>query len=215
MSDKLPQLIEHIEQAIAKAEEEETKLSPEVYDIHGMSSAKTRRFMNHLANIPGGTYLEVGSWKGSTLISACYDNSLDLAYSIEDWSQPHGSHNFKAEFYQNMTKFKDRMPNLKIIDDSCWNVDPKDIGPVDLYFYDGDHTVEAQTRALTHFAPCITEDTIVMVDDWDFVSDVWGRTVEPGTRAGIQKVGFEVLHERIVNTGNDWWFGFGIFILKK
>lgn len=216
MSARLPELIKHIDTAIEKAEDSKSKCPHSVlYDIHGMSSYKTRAFMNNLANIPGGTYLEIGSWKGSTFISSCYDNQLGLAISIEDWSQPHGQENFKDDFYNNMLTYADHMPSLRIIDESCWAVNPAEIGPVDLYFYDGDHSEASQARALTHFKDCITEDTIVIVDDWDFVSDTVGRTVEPGTRRGIEEAGFEILHEKIIPTGNDWWFGFGIFILKR
>ena len=215
MSKRQQELIDHIEDSILKAEANESKLPRSVsHDIHGMSSYKTRAFMNNLVNIPGGKYLEIGSWKGSTLISACYDNDLKEAISIENWSQPHGDENkdFKGSFFDNMLEHAEHMPTMQIIDRDCWDVDPNSIGPVDVYFYDGDHSEDSQTRAFTHFKPCIGEETIVIVDDWEFRD---GQMVQPGTRRGIKEAGFNVIHERIIHTGNDWWFGFALFLLKS
>lgn len=211
MNENIKERAAIIKEAYQYAEAQQD-LPDEVYKIHGMSSPKSRTFFNRLAGNIGGRYMEVGSWKGSTLISAGYGNQekIDELISIENFSQPHGSHQFKSEFFSNIEKFQHQLPKTTILDKSCWTVDPKEIGPVDIYFYDGDHSTESQAMAFTHFKPCITPNTIVIVDDWEFRG---GTTIQPGTYQGLEKAGLRIRYSKIIPSGDDWWFGFGIFIL--
>ena len=53
-----------------------------------MSDASVRHLINNLASAPGTRYLEVGSWRGSTLASALgggNDATVDLSVAIDLW----------------------------------------------------------------------------------------------------------------------------------
>jgi hypothetical protein len=77
--------ISRVEQAIAKAERQETKLTESQLNPHilpGMSGKKSRVLLNELVQ-PDIKYLEVGVYVGSTFISACYKNNPISAQSID------------------------------------------------------------------------------------------------------------------------------------
>jgi hypothetical protein len=54
--------------------------------MKGYSGKKTRHFYNNLLSIEDARYLEIGTWKGSTLYSAMYGNKAQITY-IDNWSQ--------------------------------------------------------------------------------------------------------------------------------
>jgi len=67
-------LIKHVQFSIGAAEKGLSNLNENILNIHGMSSAKNRHFLNNICNFPYVNYLEIGCWKGSTFISALYEN---------------------------------------------------------------------------------------------------------------------------------------------
>lgn len=70
--------------------------------MDGMSGYKYRKFINLLiSKIDNPRYLEIGSWKGSTLCSAISNNVVS-ATAIENWSQFDGP---KDEFISNKNRF--------------------------------------------------------------------------------------------------------------
>ena len=85
-----------------------TILSPNILEMEGLSGRKFRIFLNSLIRrISNPKYIEIGSWLGSSLCSACYQNNLE-AICIDNWSQ-----NFlpdispKKVFYKNVKKYID------------------------------------------------------------------------------------------------------------
>lgn len=67
-------LSHHLNKSVALAVLGHGKLSEPIMMLEGMSSFANRLFLNNLCEI-GGNYLEIGSWKGSTFISALYGNT--------------------------------------------------------------------------------------------------------------------------------------------
>ena len=66
--------IDRINFSIEQAKNGVSKLPVEVLDLPGMSSYKVRHFLNNLcARFINTSYMEVGCYKGSTLISAGYE----------------------------------------------------------------------------------------------------------------------------------------------
>ncbi len=39
--------------------------------------------------------------------------------------------------------------------------------PIDLYFFDGCHSVDAQYKAVSYFLPAMAKEFIMVIDDWD------------------------------------------------
>lgn len=82
--------IDVVKESLEKSLNYESQLTPFVLDVHGMSGKKYRHFINNVvSSISDARYLEVGSWKGSTLCAAIFNNNV-TAYTIDDWSTDGG-----------------------------------------------------------------------------------------------------------------------------
>jgi hypothetical protein len=96
------ELIEHIEMSFDKAIEGVSKVTPQLLEMDGMTGNKTRHFYNNLASLPGTRYLEIGTWKGSSVCSAMCGNKATVL-CIDNWSQFGGP---KEEFLRNFETYK-------------------------------------------------------------------------------------------------------------
>ena len=215
---------EHIKLSWANAEKDTSKVNQEILGMSGMSGRRTRHFINNLCAMPDCKYLEVGTWKGSTLCSAMFANKINCT-CIDDWSQSFSSASDvgpKEVFLKNFKKFKG-INNAIFIEKNCWEIDPEHIGKFNIYFYDGSHSHEAQHRALTHFLPSLDDEFIFMVDDWNLERVQWG------TNKGIEENSLNVLYKKEILTtedgshpppkksgpNSDWHNGLCVFVLKK
>ena len=91
-----------IDTAFENAENNISKINDEIIKIHGMSGTKTRHFYNNLLNTEDARYLEIGTWKGSSVCSAICGNKAKVV-CIDNWSEFGGP---KEEFIQNFNNFK-------------------------------------------------------------------------------------------------------------
>src|SRR5688500_6696339 len=58
--------------------------------------------------------------------------------------------------------------------------------PIELYFYDGLHTVEAQHKAISYFHPALTDEFVLIVDDWDL------NKTKVGTHTAVKELNFKI-----------------------
>lgn len=207
-------LIKHVNTSIKNAEMHISKLSPEVLLIPGMSSGKGRHLLNNICTLPEGRYLEIGTWQGSTFISALYNNHerVRQAYAIDNWSEFGGP---KTEFLLNTQHYIPSLP-FKLYEGNCFqlNLDTAFDHPINIYFYDGDHSFQAQKSAFTYFNNIFDETFIAIIDDYDWVS------VHSGTQAAFEELNYEILYEKhLVSNGlNDaqtWWNGIYVAVISK
>ena len=205
-------LAQHVEDSLSKANNDDSGLTDEILDIEGMSGRKTRHFYNNLCSAPDVRYLEIGTWKGSTFCSAMYNNNI-TCLGIDNWSLFGGP---KEEFLQNFNKFRGDN-NAAFIEKSCWEVDVSAIGKFNIYMYDGKHTKNSQYQALNYYLPCLDDEFIFIVDDWNE-----GR-VQHGTLDSIKDNNLDITYRKEIfsdrNPGaqrsdNAWHNGIGIFILQ-
>jgi len=205
-----------IEDAVKKAESGISKINNSILSLEGMTGHCTRHFYNNICSVSNARYLEIGTWKGSSLCSAMYGNNM-VCVCIDNWSYPGGS--TKDAFYENFNRFKGEN-NATVIEDDCWNVDPDKLGSFNIYMYDGDHTEECHYRALDHFMNCLDNEFIYLVDDWN------AEEVRSGTIKAVSDNNLEIISKKEIftthNPGiqtsgrlNDWHNGIGIFVLRK
>jgi len=64
-----------------------------ILQMSGMSGSKTRHFYNNLCSFPDITYLEIGTWKGSTVCSAICNN-ISTVVCIDNFNKYKGLYNF-------------------------------------------------------------------------------------------------------------------------
>ena len=204
-----------IEDSVEKANSGVSKINSDILALEGMTGRNTRHFYNNVCSMPDARYLEIGTWKGSSLCSALFNNHISCV-CIDNWSYPGGS--TREAFYENLNRFKGNN-NVNIIEDSCWNVNPFELGSFNIYMYDGDHKEDAHHRALNHFMPCLDNEFIYLVDDWNSL------VVRYETERAIRENKLRVISEKNIYTKrnpgiqkgnlNDWHNGIGIFVLQK
>lgn len=219
-------LVEHVQQAFEKAEREESKLPSEIYTpglhdkgfLQGMSSPKVRHFMNNLCDLPDTRYLEIGTYAGSTLVSAAFHNPGQYV-AIDKCCWNHGkveNSDVRIEdaVRHNLQKFGISDKVTYFVED-CWDLDKSKIPfKANVYFYDGDHSHEAQKKALTEFKGVLDSTFIFIVDDWKEQGGKKLTNVARGTQDGIQSCGLEVVFEMEAPPG-EYHQGMGIFVLRS
>lgn len=215
-------LIDQVKDSFAKAECGESKLPSDIYEgglhkdgkLQGMSSPKVRHFLNNLCDFEGVRYLEIGTYLGSTVISAAYENN-GVFVAVDDFRWNGGTAEntnltTREALDQNLKRF-DSEGKIIFIDSECWSLDQNRLpSPFNVYFYDGDHSQAAQKQALMHYKNRLTDEFIFVVDDWQEN----GNKVPSGTYQGIQEGGFEIIYETVAPHG-EYHMGLGIFVLKK
>ena len=205
-----------IDTSFQNAENNISKITSEIISIEGMSGIKTRHFYNNLLNTEDARYLEIGTWKGSSVCSAMCNNKAKVV-CIDNWSEFGGP---KVEFLNNFQKFIGDN-DASFIENDCFNVDVLTLPKFNIYMYDGNHTNESHYRALLHYYNCLDNIFIFVVDDWNW------EDVRNGTRNSIQNLNLKILYEREIRLTfdnshtpqelgrNTWWNGIYVAILKK
>jgi hypothetical protein len=181
-----------------------------------MTSPRVRKLLNLLVGLlpPEEIYLEVGSWKGATLISALLDHPSAQAFACDNWSQ-FQEHGAEPIFFSNLEKYKPRLPNYTILKQDCFTIpaNPPFKKPIGIFFYDGDHSYDAQFKAITLFAPFLSRRCVVLIDDWN-----WDR-VRQGTWSGInaiRPIRLDYQELPAIQNGDieNYWNGVGAFYLE-
>jgi len=199
-----------IKQCIADAENHKSKLTEEyISKLDGLSSPKVWHLLNNLC-AGSDSYLEVGCFKGSTLLAALYNNPV-YAFAIDNFMMEPKT---RSQFFENTKDAK-----FEFYEGDCFSFDVTKIKqPIQLYFYDGAHTAEAQYKALTHFAGALADEFIFVCDDWDL------SKMKTCSLSAIKDLKFTLIemHEikgHTVGTLEDrqagWWGGLGVLRVKK
>ena len=200
----------------------ESQLTPFVLDVHGMSGKKYRHFINNVvSSISDARYLEVGSWKGSTLCAAIFNNNV-TAYAIDDLSTDGGP---KDEFMKNVAECIETSDekleiDVKFEESDYRLVNYSEIGKYNIFLYDGLHEEQDQYDGIVLPYETLDDVFILIVDDWN-----WSGPKD-GTNRAIKELNLEVLYSVEIDSsedyGNglsfqrsDWHNGYFIGVLKK
>jgi hypothetical protein len=205
-----------IDTAFLNAENGVSKITNEILLMDGMTGKKTRHFYNNLLNTEDARYLEIGTWKGSSVCSAMCGNKAKVV-CIDNWSEFNGP---KSEFLVNFEKFKGENDAI-FIENDCYKVDISTLPKFNIYMYDGNHSEENHYKALMHYYNCLDDVFVFIVDDWNW------QFVRDGTNNSIKKLNLKVLYEKEIRltldnshterpyADNTWWNGIYVAILQK
>lgn len=197
----------NIKQAFEDAENLKSKMPPGYTNkLVGLASHKVWHLLNNLC-AQSDSYLEIGTYMGSSLLAALYGNEHVSATAVDNFCmKPHT----RSHFFGNVNQLK-----FTFIEQDCFTINPAIfVRPIGLYFYDGEHSFESQYKALTHFLPAMKKEFVYICDDWN------NSPVQEGTFKAIEDLGLEILEmeERKNNLWKDkdgWWCGIVVFKLKK
>ncbi len=199
-----------IKKAIERADKLDSKIDTEyMATLQGLSSPRVRHLLNNLA-AEADSFLEVGCYLGGTLKAAMYKNDL-YAAAIDNFSMSPGT---KQQFYKNIEGLK-----VDFFECDSFSFDVNKLKkPIELYFFDGCHSVEAQYKAVSHFLPAMADEFVMVIDDWD------ANKVRVGTNTALIDYKIKPLEKYELKGANgqseearhlSWWGGLGIFKIRK
>lgn len=219
-------LNEHVEKSILLAELGISKLNTDIYYLEGMSSPKGRRLLNLLCERPGTVYLEIGMWRGSSLISALYNNekTVTKAIAIDNFSE------FEKPLFVNSINFEDSITHnpkipLSLLPvkehllshigtylSSVWEIDRKlDIIDANCFDYRlNELKTEHAGQVNLYFYDggheeedqykAFTEYDKIFANQFIAIVDdyVINKNAEVGTKRAIKDLGYKILYEKVL-----------------
>jgi hypothetical protein len=210
--------VENIKAALALAMAGSSKLDERIVTLPGMSGRRYRMFINHLvSSTADARYMEVGSWTGSTLCSAINGNAV-RATAIDNWSQFGGP---KDKFMENLERFRTPKAYVNFIEMDFRKVSFEDLGPFNIYLFDGPHSAQDQYDGLKLALPALDDLFVLIVDDWNWPN------VRAGTSEAVLKCGLNThysvelrttlddSHAQVHAQNSDWHNGYFIAVLSK
>lgn len=141
-----------IEAALELADNGLSKISEREREIFGLSSARLRSLINNLCSKENTNYLELGVYKGATIISALYGNPTLKVVGVDNYKYDEREpkkvaaegtiwENIKSQLHSNIARYSDpdmgiNVNNLTIIENNFQDVDWSKQGKFDLCFFD-------------------------------------------------------------------------------
>ncbi len=144
------------------------RFAPVVEEIEGLTRENNLALLNLAAAClgPDEAYVEVGVYRGASLVAAMLGNDGRRFVGIDDFRMRDGS---IEDVLQNLRRFDLPRPEL-IVGDVFELVSGGALRetPVGVWYYDALHTYEAQLEGLRVAEPWLVPGALVIVDDSDW-----------------------------------------------
>lgn len=201
----------HARWAFHKAKKEESSIPLDesnracaILKLHGMSGYMYRHLLNNLCSRQGITYGEVGTWNGSTFISAIYNNPNITAWTCDNWSEFGGPKDTFQQNYSASSTWKGQAEIYKSALHCAYEQDFRSLkfgaqGPIDIYFFDGPHSREDQRDGILLAWDALAPISIVLVDDWNL------QKARDGTYMAFDQVNANIHMQVEVHTPLEGW----------
>lgn len=113
-------------------------------------------------------YLEVGTFKGRSLVAAVQDNSDKSFYAMENFLEfGMAGQEARAELENNLERFGGGA-DIRLLEGDAFTLMARPgivDRPVGVYFYDGEHTLLSHYLALAVVEPLLADEALVLIDD--------------------------------------------------
>ncbi len=177
-------------------------------EVPGLAEENNLALLNLAASMvePGESYVEVGSYHGTSLIGAMVGNDDTDFVAIDDFSMSDGS---RAQLESNLKHFGLELPT--IVEGDAFHVVPSGAlagRSVGVYYYDAGHSYEQQLDGLRMIEPWLADRALLIVDDTD------REQVERATRDYLEQQPRARLLVWIPGKENGypaWWEGVKVF----
>jgi predicted O-methyltransferase YrrM len=187
-----------------------------VADVPGMATEHKLALLNlaaaHLG--PGEAYLEVGSFKGLSLIGAMLGNPGRRFYAIENFLEFNPDGTARAELEANLARWAGS-GRARVLEGDCFDLLRRGQGPqepVGVYFYDGAHGRLPHYLALGVAEPWLADRALVVIDDasWPIVARGTDRYV-------AAHPGYRLLFDLAADHEEDprWWNGVRVYAFER
>lgn len=190
-------------------------------NIKGMSSIKKLRLL-HIAYgclNQDECHVEIGTYTGKSLISAMLNNPIRKTYACDNFSQ-FSDTSSESILFANLEKYGIKndvnffnSDFRKILNERFINL------PIGLYLYDGAHDFDSQYQAIKLAEHLLSDNALVLVDDWRFADDSHSYA-KAGTLKAIEESteSYELLYELPARHNADqamWWNGVGVLAFSR
>ena len=165
-----------------------SKISERERDLFGLTSPRVKALVNNICSKEGTNYLELGVYKGSTIISAAYGNLSGKFVGVDNYSYderepkrtaPEGTiwENMKSQLHANITRYKDsgapvNTDNISIIEGDFKDVDWKGYPKFDVCFFD---VVPANKETYAAFfektLPALSQEAVIIFSNYSNVQN--------------------------------------------
>lgn len=162
---------------------------PHYHPLSDLTQIPYYHLLNNLCDFKGASHLHVGLLAGDSFIAALYGNQTMLEQQIGiDWFKECP----QAIFYANCNQYLD-VNKCQIINDGCFDINKANFkAPIDIYFYDADHSLLGHEKALTYYHDILADVFIVVIDDWNCP---WIRAA---SFKAFSKLNYCVLYENVI-----------------
>jgi len=188
------------------------------FDVEGKTSVK-KQFLLRIAfsALPEGEcYFEIGTYQGKSLVSAMKGNPLRPVYACDNFSEFKET-NSPERLRENLQRhgYLDR---IRLFDSDFRRIMTREHirHPVGCYFYDGAHDLESQYQAIKRVEPLLSDQALIIVDDWRFAPDSQSYAKEGTLRAiSESRRTWTQLYDLPARFNGDhamWWNGVAVFV---
>jgi predicted O-methyltransferase YrrM len=177
--------------------------------VPGLARANNLALLNAAASCldPGESYVEVGTYHGTSLIAALLENEGDFV-ALDNWSLGDGS---REQLARNLARFE-LAGRPKLIEGDAFDtlrsgaLEGRSIG---VYYYDNGHEYEQQLDGMRLIEPYLADGALVIVDDTDW--ERVGRAVDD--YLADQPRATELLGIDGKDRGHpEWWEGMRVLV---
>ncbi len=191
-----------------------------VEDVEGLSSPRMCRFLNDLVgSLPEGeAYLEIGSWKGLTLLSAARHNEGKKCIACDKfrlWGRYTGwGASAELALRKNVAHYADECADIVFHKMDSEELFTRGLveDRIGVYFFDGDHSFEGTYDGVMKGARLLADEAVVLVDDFN------DRVIRGATYAALEDADVEVTWSRRLEgdqTDRGFWNGLGVFHVRR
>jgi predicted O-methyltransferase YrrM len=152
-------------QEIPAAVEDGSRFAAVLADVPGLAEPNNLALLNLAVRClaPGEHYVEAGTFRGTSLISAALANDGASLVAIDNWSMGDGS---REQLDENLARHG---VSATILEGDVFDVLRAGIpSPVGVYYYDAGHSYEQQLAGMQLAEPYLASPSVVIVDDTDW-----------------------------------------------
>jgi predicted O-methyltransferase YrrM len=179
---------EFITAALELSDNGQSKIGERERELFGISSPRLKALINNICSKEGTNYLELGVYKGSTIISAAYGNATAKLVGVENYSYderepkrtaPEGGiwENMKTQLASNIKRYDEHasavnINNITIIESSFQDVDWKGQPKFDVCYFDvTPASKETYEAFFSTVYPALSSEAVIIFSNYSNVKN--------------------------------------------
>lgn len=226
--NKFEEIHKTIELAIFKAERESSDLTMFQKEIFGLTSLKIKMLLNNIvSSLEGINYLEVGTYRGATMICVASSENVKNAYGIDNFCynpytveiwNPKGWTNIRYALLDSLERTK-LLDKVKVIEgdirDTTVNLKNIIKSKINMMFFDIDSLTEKELiTSLHNIKPTLDNEFLLIMGNYNNKSNTINIVNDFLKHNKLITIFHKQLDTNSFENKGSWWNGIGIFALK-